>query len=45
MREIGYVHSLFIQYVETVAEEPNFPKFVKDLELLMRNCLDDTLTA
>lgn len=45
MKEIGFVHSLSIQYVETVAEEPNFPNFYEDLQVIMMNCVDDTRIA
>lgn len=38
MRELTYGYSLFTQYVETVATEPNFEKFLNDLQMIMENC-------
>lgn len=39
MKEISFVLSLSIQYVEAVAEEPNFPKFFEDSQKITNDCI------
>lgn len=38
MKELSYVYSLFVQYLETIADEPNIKKFLEDLKLITKNC-------